>query len=226
MRWRVVGLVVAWGLRASAADVAGHVVLEGELGPRKPVRPTVDKKVCGESLDDQSASGDAGTLANVVVWLEGAKAQETPAGTRAVLDQQRCQFVPRVVATRAGAELVIVNGDPTLHTVHAHRGETSDFNLATPLQGQRLSQRLGGPGVLEVRCDAGHPWMRAFIHLFDHPFFATTGPSGDFAIAGVPAGRYRAKAWHERFGVIDLGELAVAEAPVVLPIVLDAKKSR
>jgi hypothetical protein len=50
-----------------------------------------------------------------------------------------------------------------------------------------------------VRCDV-HQWMRAYVAVFDHPFFAVTGEGGTFTLAGLPAGTYTVVAWHERFG--------------------------
>ena len=42
------------------------------------------------------------------------------------------------------------------------------------------------PGLVIVH-DADHAWPRAFIAVFDDPYFAVTGPDGKFAIEGVPA---------------------------------------
>lgn len=41
--------------------------------------------------------------------------------------------------------------------------------------------------------------MRAYIHVFDHPHFATAREDGGFSIGGVPPGTYTLVAWHERF---------------------------
>jgi hypothetical protein len=36
-----------------------------------------------------------------------------------------------------------------------------------------------------------------------HPYFGVTDGAGVFKIAGVPAGRYTIRAWHERFGWVN-----------------------
>ena len=53
------------------------------------------------------------------------------------------------------------------------------------------------PGIVEVRC-AEHPFARAYIAVFDHPYFAITDDQGSFRIDGLPAGTYNVKIWHER----------------------------
>ena len=42
--------------------------------------------------------------------------------------------------------------------------------------------------------------MKAYIAVFDHPYFAVTGEDGKFTIKGLPAGTYEVEAWHERAG--------------------------
>jgi hypothetical protein len=43
--------------------------------------------------------------------------------------------------------------------------------------------------------------MLAYIHVFDHPYFAVTDERGIFAIANLPAATYVLKAWHEDIGI-------------------------
>jgi hypothetical protein len=68
------------------------------------------------------------------------------------------------------------------------------------VRGGERTIRLDEPEVMvDVRCDV-HPWMHAYIGVLDHPYFAVTGPDGRFTLAGVPAGDYVVRAWHERLG--------------------------
>jgi hypothetical protein len=39
--------------------------------------------------------------------------------------------------------------------------------------------------------------MSAFILVFNHRYFAVTGPDGRFQISRVPPGRYTLNAWNE-----------------------------
>ena len=38
--------------------------------------------------------------------------------------------------------------------------------------------------------------------IFDHPFFAVTGPDGSFEIKGVPAGDQNVVVWQEKIGYV------------------------
>ena len=50
-----------------------------------------------------------------------------------------------------------------------------------------------------VKCNL-HPWMNAWIHVFDHPYFAVTDADGKFEIKNAPAGKYRLLAWKDGAG--------------------------
>jgi Carboxypeptidase regulatory-like domain len=45
-----------------------------------------------------------------------------------------------------------------------------------------------------------HPWMKAYLGVFEHPYFALSGADGRFTLKDLPPGEYTIKAWHERFG--------------------------
>ena len=53
------------------------------------------------------------------------------------------------------------------------------------------------PGLVQVT-DRDHPWPRAYLAVFDHPYYAVTSANGSFTIDGVPPGKYTLRAWHER----------------------------
>ena len=51
-----------------------------------------------------------------------------------------------------------------------------------------LERRFTHPEVMiPVKCDV-HAWMRSYIGVLDHPFFAVTDANGSFAIEGLPPG--------------------------------------
>ena len=40
--------------------------------------------------------------------------------------------------------------------------------------------------------------MKAYISVFDHPYFTVTDDTGRYQIDNVPPGKYEVVAWHER----------------------------
>lgn len=67
---------------------------------------------------------------------------------------------------------------------------------------------------MPVRCDV-HPWMWAWVHVSDHPFFAVTAIDGTYSINGMPPGEYEILAWHERF----------KEKPLIANVRIEAGKT-
>jgi hypothetical protein len=100
-----------------------------------------------------------------------------------------------------GTALAVLNNDAVLHNVHGTT-ETGGspltvFNIAMPFKGGKSPQVLKRPGAIKLRCDAGHTWMSAYVHVFDHPFYAVTDAKGRFTIKDVPPGKYTLEYWHE-----------------------------
>jgi len=186
--------------------VRGSVELAGDPPPDSVARPTSDQDVCGDSLVVQSVEHDGTHLAGVVVWLEGVRAgKRIPLERRFDLSIEGCQMTPRVQAVLAGGTLDLHNSDALVHRARLVRQGTrapvatatySDEGQVVP-----ISSALKKAGLLEVRCDV-HPWARAWIAVFDHPYFRTTERDGAFTIDSVPPGTYNLVAWHPRLGVV------------------------
>lgn len=58
------------------------------------------------------------------------------------------------------------------------------------------------------KCDV-HPWMFAFVSVFDHPFFSVSGKEGSYRLHDVPPGHYTVVATHHKAGAeekaVDVG---------------------
>ena len=52
---------------------------------------------------------------------------------------------------------------------------------------------------MKFQCDA-HPWMFAWVSLFDNPYFAVSDKDGKFVIKNVPPGKYTVVATHRKLG--------------------------
>ena len=146
-------------------------------------------------------NGD-GFLQNVIVYLENAPAA-TPGQNLPpiVLDQVNCQYVPHILALRTGQTLHVSSSDPTLHNVHGMCSVNDPFNFALVAAGQFKDLRFSQPELFPIRCDV-HPWMRAYVQIFSHPWFAVTDKNGKFEIRNVPAGSYPLVAWQEKYGTV------------------------
>jgi plastocyanin len=189
-------------VRTGTATIHGTVTLSG----RAPVMPTLPNKPChegAEPLKDESVVADeSGHLQNVVVYLEDAPpappASDLPA---VVLDQKNCQYIPHVLALRTGQTLHVTTSDPVIHNVHGLCAVNEPFNFALIRAGQSKDLTFAQPEPFPVRCDV-HPWMKAYVHVFVHPYFAVTGRDGTFEIHNVPAGTYMLVAWQENYGTL------------------------
>ncbi|MFQ5924296.1 MAG: carboxypeptidase regulatory-like domain-containing protein, partial [Anaerolineales bacterium] len=151
------------------------------------------------------------TIENVVVFIEEIQEGKSWPEAPFVLNNRGGLFEPHVLVARAGAGLQIVNSDPVIHNTHGLlEGERTIFNVAMPRQDQQVSRRLRRPGVIEVVCDS-HDWMRAWILILYHPYFAITGEDGTYVMSNVPPGSYRLVFWHESLG--QQGEAEVTVTP-------------
>ena len=200
-RARGAALVALWVMLPSpgaAGDVAGRISHAGVPPAPARLEVTKDRPVCGETQPDESLLvSPGGGLANAVVTIEvpGVPARPAPV----TLDQQRCRYVPHVLAAQVGSTLEIRSGDPVLHGVHGYLGKGTAFDVPMAHEGKAKPRTLAKPGVIRVACDI-HGWMSAWVVVTDSPFHAVTDAEGRFAIAGVPAGAWDAKVWHERLG--------------------------
>jgi hypothetical protein len=129
-----------------------------------------------------------------------------------------------VQAVLSGATLNVRSSDRTVHPARFLRSvDGSTLGVVTEHDaGQVVPDEtiLAAPGRIEVRCDA-HPWTRAWILAFDHPYFDVTDRRGGFELDSIPPGRYTLMAWHERLGTIE--EEVVVEEGKATTIELEMK---
>jgi hypothetical protein len=92
-----------------------------------------------------------------------------------------------------GDTIEMVSRDPFLHSLHA--GGSAYFTLAFPDPYRPLCRALNEPGVVELSSAVGYYWMRAYLFVDDHPYFARTDSEGRFVLPGIPAGTYQVVCW-------------------------------
>ena len=190
---------------ATAGTVTGRVHFEGEAPQNPPVRMSGDP-MCARAHPDgvtfENFVVTDGGLDNVFVHVKdglGAYYFDAPAEP-VTLDQQGCRYVPHVIGVQAGQPVEITNSDETMHNVHALPDVNREFNFAQAVKNKRDVRTFTAAEVMvPVKCDL-HPWMRAYIGVVAHPYYAVTTNGGRFELKNLPPGTYTIEAWHEKAG--------------------------
>jgi hypothetical protein len=187
---------------SNGGTISGTVKVAGTAPKPEEFRIGKDENVCGKSkMTEQIIVGRRGGLKNVVVSIVDISQGKKPDDFLPLsVDQKGCDYVPRVQAALINNSVTLVNSDSILHNVHAYQSGVTSFNVAMPFSGMKTQKKLDKPGIFDMRCDAGHTWMRAWIHVFEHPYFAVTGDDGTFRLEDVPPGKYKIRFWHEKLG--------------------------
>ena len=220
------GLLAAWQ-SASAGEITGSITLKGTPPAEKAIDKSADAHCGAPGTTHHYVVGSKGELANVVVFLEGISGKSIGASAPpAVLDQKGCEYTPSIFAVQTGQKITIKNSDPTLHNVHAEPADNSGnqtINEAQIPNGPDKTYVATKPEMfLKFKCDV-HPWMFAWVSVFDHPYFAVSAPDGTFKIANVPAGKYKLQAAHRKAGTATQ-EIEVKDgAPTKADFTLEAK---
>jgi len=189
----------------STGRIRGIVRFQGSPPAPATDAITADQNVCGTGVSlPRLALGKDNGVRHAFVYLEGVKATGDFRPQQSLLiDQRDCQYVPHAMTIAPGAKIEITNSDPILHNVHAkiptEDGLQTVFNIAQAKRGDRtpVGSPFTKPGIVHLSCEAGHPWMSAYVFVADHPFVAITNEHGEFVIEGVPPGKHTIKMWHE-----------------------------
>lgn len=191
---------------ANGGTITGKVVFTGE----KPKMPEIDMSanpMCERQHKTPQHAETAVISANgavqyAFVWIkEGLpKARWSPPQTNVVLDQNGCVYRPHVLALMVGQQLEIDNSDPVNHNVHAEAQVNVAWNESQPPQADKKFKTFPREEIwFPVTCSV-HPWMRAYMSVVSHPFFAVTGEEGTYTLKGVPPGTYTLEVIQEKFG--------------------------
>jgi plastocyanin len=227
----VVALATACRI-ATAGDISGTITLKGTPPKEKDITPLKDDPTCGKLHPEMPTThfyvvGPKGELADVIVSLQGITGKSTGASAPGVeMDQKGCEYNPQILAVQTGQKIIVKNSDPVLHNIHDLPNPDSgnkEENRAQMPNGPELTFVFDKPeDFLKFKCDV-HPWMFAWVSIFDHPYFAVSAKDGTFKIANVPAGKYTLKAAHRKAGVVTQ-EIEVKEgAPTNVELTLEAK---
>jgi plastocyanin len=188
-----------------AGSIRGRVEFRGTPPARISLEMGTSDACSGGSALSESLVVANGRVAGVLVRISRGLSPTVkwPAPSEpVVLDQRGCVFAPHVVAVRVGQPLRVHNDDATVHNVRAKsvRTEAANVNAHHFPGGPDLEFVYTEPETaMSVQCDY-HPWMQAWVHAVDHPFFAVTGGDGSFELRGLAPGRYEIECVHETLG--------------------------
>ncbi len=215
---------------ASAADIVGVVTFKGTPPAEIEITPLMDNPDCAAMYKTAPTThfyvvGPKGELADVVVSLKGVTGKSTgPSAPPVVMDQKGCMYTPSILAAQTGQKIVVKNSDNCVHNVHCTptvpgNEEHNDVQMAG---GPDLTYTFPKPEMfLRFKCDV-HPWMFAWVSIFDSPYFCVSDKDGKFVIKNVPPGKYTVEAAHRKLGD-QTQEVEVADKDVTVNFTFEAK---
>lgn len=207
---------------STTGSVRGTVFYQGPAGEPQVIKiagnPECSSLQHGPLYSESLRVAD-GRLQNVFVYIKAGLEGKVFAVPREpiIVDNRQCIYVPHVSGAQVYQPVTLVNSDPTLHNVNVIAKNSKSMNIGLPTEGMKRTISFPAEEVMvQMKCDV-HPWMKGFVGVVDHPFFAVTDAAGGYLFEGVPAGNYTIAAWHETLGeketeiVVQAGESVSAE---------------
>jgi len=113
-----------------------------------------------------------------------------------VITQQDAVFRPHVLPVVKGTTVEWPNKDDIFHNVFS-MSDAKPFDLGLYRDPEVKKVTFDKAGRVDVFCSI-HSKMNCVVLVLENPWFAAADPKGHYRIEGVPAGKYRLKAWHKR----------------------------
>lgn len=202
-----------WGYEevtvASGGTITGRVFLKGPPPPTRIFHmvfsPNIDfcSKISdgnGNRLLKEFRVSEDGGFQEVVIAVvgvkQGKKFDYTPA-----LDVETCRIFPFVIPVRNRQPIRLVNKDPIAHDIQGYTllndYTFAMFNKPMVPESTATKQVVLRPGHYIFRTQCGvHDFMQSWGMAVGNPYFAVTGPNGNFTIQDLPPGTYDIIAWH------------------------------
>ena len=189
-----------------AGTLSGRVNFDGKAPKKKTLRLDADP-ICGAAHKEPPYRqsfilNKDGYIKNVMIYLKDIKYDGKIPENHAVLDKNGCIYSPHVQGMMVGQELLIKNSEATLHNIHGLPTINSEFNFAMPKVVKEKAIKIDKPEhPIYIKCDV-HPWMKAWVMVSGHPYFAITDENGYYKIDNVPPGKYEVVLGNEAVSTI------------------------
>ena len=226
----IVVAVLAFVPLTQAADIIGIITLNGTPPPEVPYTPLMNDPTCGAMYKTAPTThfyvvGPNHELADVIVSLKDVTGKSTGASQPPVtLDQKGCLYTPQILAIQTGQKLVVKNSDSCIHNVHVVptvAGNPESNQVQMP-GGADLTFTFPKPEMfMKFKCDV-HPWMFAWVSVFDSPYYCLSDTDGKFVIKNVPPGKYTVEADHRKLGTLTK-DVEVKDSDVTVNFTFDVK---
>lgn len=144
------------------------------------------------TIEDTGGRGVSEAVVTIAP-LEEKMASSARTAPKAVMDQIRLAFVPRVLVVAVGTTVEFPNNDSVSHQVYS-------FSPAKKFQLPLYKGQLHPPvlfdheGLVVLGCNI-HDQMVGYIYVTPAPFFGKTDASGMLRIADLKTGKYRLVVW-------------------------------
>jgi plastocyanin len=189
---------------ATAATVSGAVKYTGAVPKPQRIDMSQDPACAktGKQTVSETIVAENGNLANAFVYVKEGVGERTfpPPSDPAVLDQEGCRYHPHVLGVMAGQTVQIKNSDDTTHNIHPTPKANREWNESQSAKAAPLEKTFAREEIMmPVKCNQ-HPWMKMYISVVKHPFFAVTGKDGKYELKGLPPGEYTIAVVHEKLG--------------------------
>ena len=206
--------------------LTGTIDFDGALPADTVIQLPPDALGCGQRITDHRVDRTGTRIGGAIVWLTDIRSgKPLPVGRRYELANEDCMLTPQVQAVVSPATLNFASEDVALHRDRIVNVGTGELEAIAPFNDNGevvpFDSLLTGTEQLEVTCEM-HPWSKAHILVFDHPYFATSEKSGTFAIDDIPPGTYHVKAWHPLLGVAEQSVTISAGQPASVSLKLAA----
>ncbi|MCG3181612.1 MAG: hypothetical protein BIFFINMI_04010 [Phycisphaerae bacterium] len=174
---------------------------------------------------DKSVQGTLVYLSDITAGKDWASDWQPP-----LVDQKGCEYYPLISIARQGKPVNVRSDDPTQHTVmfipygKDDSAAVDNLNFDAKSEGKIQQENKLTPGLYELKCQAGHTWMDAYIMMSRNPYVGVTDAKGQVTFTDVPAGTYTLVVMHPNWNFTTLPQDKGADS-FIFPKMMQVEQS-